>query len=175
MATIKGDSRNNELTGTRKKDFIYGYGGNDEIEGRAGNDKIYGGIGRDEIDGGSDNDYLDGGKGNDEIDGGAGNDKIFGKAGNDTIEGGSGNDSLWGGTGKDVFEYDEDFYFGTDMIMDYESNKDVVDLDSLTYETSVVGDDFIISTDQGNITLKNSASKTILLNTSSGRKILNGE
>jgi Ca2+-binding RTX toxin-like protein len=43
MATIRGNSNSNKLTGTNLADKIFGYAGKDNLSGRAGDDLIYGG------------------------------------------------------------------------------------------------------------------------------------
>lgn len=69
MATIRGTSGNNRLTGTDVADALYGLDGND---------------------------ILDGGEGNDLYDGGNGNDVflIWGVTGTDTFRGGAGTDTI---------------------------------------------------------------------------------
>ena len=84
MATIKGTSRVDKLTGTGEDDTIYGFAANDTLDGADGNDTIFGGTG---------NDYLTGG---------AGNDTLWGDDGNDTLIGGPGIDTLYGGYGADI-------------------------------------------------------------------------
>jgi len=56
MATIYGNSSNNNLAGTAVADKIYGYDGNDTLTG---------GDGADLLDGGAGNDSMVGGLGND--------------------------------------------------------------------------------------------------------------
>ena len=102
MATIKGTSGNDVLTGTDRKDRIFGKAGDDVIDGAGGNDKIYGGAGNDVIDGGAGKDKIDGGAGDDVISGGDGADKLKGGTGNDTISGDAGNDKITGGAGDDT-------------------------------------------------------------------------
>ena len=104
MATIRGTSRGDELTGTLEADLILGFGGHDEISGRAGDDRLYGHAGDDEIGGGLGNDRVSGGDGDDEIDGDGGNDRLAGGNGDDEIDGGSGRDSLFGGAGNDELD-----------------------------------------------------------------------
>ncbi|PSF31432.1 hypothetical protein C7H19_22560 [Aphanothece hegewaldii CCALA 016] len=65
MATIKGNSGNNNLTGTTENDFIYGYDGLDTLTGLAGNDRLEAGNGNDILDGGSGADTMIGGNGDD--------------------------------------------------------------------------------------------------------------
>ncbi|HEY9728417.1 MAG TPA: calcium-binding protein [Chroococcales cyanobacterium] len=74
MSTILGTASNDNLTGTRLRDVLYGLDGNDTLNGGDSKDKIFG------------ND------GNDSLLGGQGNDIFYGGAGNDTLEGGSGSD-----------------------------------------------------------------------------------
>jgi Ca2+-binding RTX toxin-like protein len=65
MATIKGNSGNNNLTGTTGNDFIYGYDGLDTLTGLAGNDRLEAGNGNDSLDGGTGADTMIGGSGDD--------------------------------------------------------------------------------------------------------------
>ncbi|GFE71086.1 calcium-binding protein [Chroococcus sp. FPU101] len=65
MATIYGNSGNNNLTGTSANDFIYGYDGNDTLTGLGGNDRLDGGNGNDTLDGGTGADTMIGGSGDD--------------------------------------------------------------------------------------------------------------
>ena len=111
MATIRGDSTNNILSGTNSADTISGDEGNDTLSGGNGNDLLLGGAGDDVIDGGNGNDLILGGSGEDLIYGGNGNDLVFGgfgddvlfgNNGNDVLEGGGGNDTLNGGNGQDM-------------------------------------------------------------------------
>jgi uncharacterized protein YjbI with pentapeptide repeats len=76
------------------------------------------------------NDTISGGDGADLIDSGAGNDTLFGGSGNDTLLGGSGNDVLMGGSGSDHFVYSLNPLapVGIDIITDFNSAEDVVDL-----------------------------------------------
>lgn len=61
MATIKGSSHNNTLTGTSSADLILAGKGDDTLNGLAGNDTLAGGIGNDTMFGGLGNDsyYVD--------------------------------------------------------------------------------------------------------------------
>ncbi|WP_299598515.1 ExeM/NucH family extracellular endonuclease [uncultured Tateyamaria sp.] len=63
-----GSWRDDVLTGTDGRDYIFAFGGSDTITSGAGNDRIFAGFG------------------NDVIDGGAGNDRIFGGLGFDTAQ-----------------------------------------------------------------------------------------
>jgi hypothetical protein len=99
---IEGTTGNDQLVGTNKADFIFGFAGNDRIFAQGGDDRIAAGDGNDEVTGDAGDDIIYGGAGNDTLNGGAGRDQIYGEAGNDLIFGGSGNNELWGGTGNDT-------------------------------------------------------------------------
>jgi len=83
------------------------------------------------------------------------NNSIKGGKGADTVSGGSGNDTLFGGTGKDIFIYSS----GNDIITDYKTGEDKI---SVNYSTSTVkGSDVILTTANGNLTLKGAKDKVI--------------
>lgn len=102
---IRGNGKNNTLTGTKGPDDIRGLGGNDKLYGLGGNDKLYGGAGKDQLFGGAGNDRLEGGKGADKLVGGKGADTLIGGAGADTLVGGKGGDKLTGAKGADIFVF----------------------------------------------------------------------
>jgi serralysin len=118
--------------------------GNKSLDGGAGNDLIFDGSGNDTVLGGTGNDTLtlDGG-GNDRADGGAGNDRIDAGAGTDTIIGGAGADTLSGGAGADVFVFNLPADSGgsaIDLITDFVSRTDRIDLSAMDANSSIVGD-----------------------------------
>ena len=92
--------------------IITGTGGNDTLTGTAGNDEISG---------------LDG---NDTVVGGAGNDSITGNNGVDWVEGGLGNDTVRGGSGRDSLVFREAGSANADLLQDYASNYDNIQLDA---------------------------------------------
>ncbi len=156
---IIGDSRDNELDGKDGDDELRGGGGNDELEGGKGNDTLYGGSGNDVLEGEEGNDRLVGGTGDDDLYGGSGNDVLDGGAGNDDLFGGSGNDTLRGGAGNDYLEGgdgDDMFLFGTGGGNDTVKGGDGSWTDVIRLEnadgTSIAGDDWTITLDQGSIT-----------------------
>ncbi|MCP4071252.1 MAG: hypothetical protein GY742_05860, partial [Hyphomicrobiales bacterium] len=104
------------ITGTSGDDILKGDDGVcNRLIGRKGNDRL---------EGKDYDDNLSGGEGNDTLTGGEGNDNLSGGEGNDTLTGGEGNDTLTGGPGEDSFVfYPGD---GTNTIMDYELNTDVI-------------------------------------------------
>ena len=80
--------------------------GNDEISGGKGDDVVYGNSGNDVLSGDDGNDTIYGGKNNDTISDGEGNDTVFGDSGNDMIIAGeAGRDSYTGGSGFDTLDY----------------------------------------------------------------------
>ncbi|WP_342240565.1 M10 family metallopeptidase C-terminal domain-containing protein [Inquilinus sp. OTU3971] len=87
------------------------------IKGTFNNDTLFGGAGNDTISGGDD-----------QISGEFDADTLIGGAGNDRIIGGFGYDQLVGGAGNDIFVYDRD---GFDLIADFDTNGDRIDLSSL--------------------------------------------
>ena len=135
------------------------------IIGNDNDNSIKGGKGADTILGGSGNDILIGENGNDEISGGDGDDSLNGGSGNDTLIGGAGNNTLTGGAGDDVFVYAG----GNDLITDYKAGKDSIqlNLDSITGST-VSGSDVILTTGEGDITLKSVKNKVITFVDESG-------
>ena len=75
-----------------------------------------------------------------------GNDNLDGKAGADVLVGGGGADLLTGGAGKDVFDFNDLSEMGVtsstwDVITDFKTRSDRIDLSSLDADTATVGDD----------------------------------
>ncbi|MEO1732846.1 MAG: calcium-binding protein [Pseudomonadota bacterium] len=135
--TLHGGQGQDNLDGGAGEDRLYGNAGHDVMDGGAGKDTLVGGGGHDTLDGGADNDFLTAGGGNDSLAGGDGNDKLVGGAGNDTLAGGAGDDHLWGGQwsadgGSDTFAVAQGG--GKDMIHDFETDHDVIDLSAYGLE-----------------------------------------
>lgn len=136
---LDGGGGNDNLQGGGGSDLLYGGDGNDTLnggggadllEGGAGNDKLKGGGGNDTLDGGDGRDNLAGGNGNDLLLGAGGNDRLNGGKGHDTLDGGQGNDTLIGGAGRDVFVFTDGF--GNDVVKDFQSGTDQIDLSGLS-------------------------------------------
>lgn len=104
MAIINGDENDNVLWGTFGDDIIDGKERHDTIIALSGDDYIYGGIG---------------------------SDLIFAGAGDDHINGGNNDDLLVGGAGADVFIFDPNF--GNDIIYDFKSGIDKINIDPSLY------------------------------------------
>jgi Ca2+-binding RTX toxin-like protein len=136
---LSGGADDDTLSGDEGADRLYGGAGDDILDGGVGDDKLEGGVGNDRMSGGDGKDYINAGTGDDFILGGSGADKIVGGTGSDTIEGGSGDDHMWGGNWwKDG---DADTFIvssgsGKDMIHDFETEHDAIDLSSYGIEFS---------------------------------------
>ncbi|MEM1382699.1 MAG: calcium-binding protein [Pseudomonadota bacterium] len=151
--TIDGRSGNDLLfsgngddftRGADGNDIIRGLNGDDSLLGEGGRDRLFGDNGNDILDGGALNDFVRGGNGNDEVRGGFGNDFVRGERGSDTLFGGEGSDRLIGGTQADSFIYEdvaESVAGGRDVIVDFESGLDTIDLRLLDADPSTAGDD----------------------------------
>lgn len=98
----------------------------------------------------SDNIEIIGNGKNNSLVGGKGDDIIWAKDGKDTIKGGNGND---------IFVHTE----GNDTILDYTPNKDKIQLDEDVEITSskISGNDIILKTTNGTITVKKAKGKKI--------------
>ncbi|KCV80886.1 hypothetical protein ATO10_15240 [Actibacterium atlanticum] len=162
--SLDGGDGNDMLFGGEGTDTLIGGAGNDHLEGGAGDDSLDGGEGNDALYGGDGNDFIIAGAGDDSLNGQAGNDTLFagdgtdyvaGNAGDDTLDGGAGDDKLVGGTGADVItggagndhmwggewsaDGSSDTFIvaqggGKDMVHDFESNQDIVDLSAYGLE-----------------------------------------
>ena len=116
------DDGDNGTDGSSAGNKIFGTNGNNSIQGTAGDDTI---------DGRGGSDTISGGGGNDVILGNWGWDTINGGAGNDTIDGGAGKDTVSGGTGRDVFIFKKESQIKDDIITDFETSSDRLDIRDL--------------------------------------------
>ncbi|MEG4115239.1 MULTISPECIES: SBBP repeat-containing protein [unclassified Microcoleus] len=126
--TISGKQGNDTLSGIDGNDWMYGHQGNYFLEGSNGDDTLYGGKGNDTLLAGNGENVLFGDRAFDSLIGGEGNDTLYGGKGNDTLFGSLGNDCLIGGLGSDRFLLGLDA--GTDTILDFEDEKDLLTLAS---------------------------------------------
>ncbi len=105
------------------------------------NDTINGTGEQDVLDGGWGNDVLNGLGGNDKLIGGLGNDTLNGGDGDDILIGGWGKDTLTGGAGKDVFRFESTMDSPAsslrDVITDFRSGEDKIDLSAIDANTSL--------------------------------------
>ena len=100
------------------------------VAGTGYDDLLFGGRGGDTIDGNGGRDILVGGSGNDILRGGADNDTLIGGAGDDRLIGESQADRLTGGGGNDAFAF-TGRGFGSDVVTDFDTNGDRIDLSAL--------------------------------------------
>jgi len=97
-----GNSLDNRLFGNSANNTLTGLEGVDVFFGRSGNDTLIGGDG---------------------------NDVLLGESGDDFLEGGAGRDFLLGGDGTDAFVFTT--FVGVDIVRDFDSATDVLDLSTL--------------------------------------------
>jgi Ca2+-binding RTX toxin-like protein len=100
--TIKGNSSGNVIKGTKKRDRIFGRGGDDLIKGKKGRDRLSGNAGDDTLEGGKGKDKLRAGPGDDILSGGPGNDRMAGGAGENQLNMANGVEQ--GSPGNDVID-----------------------------------------------------------------------
>src|SRR5688572_6031725 len=101
--------------------------------GDAGNNGLTGGAGRDLLMGLGGNDNLQAGDGSDSVVGGSGNDAVSGNNGNDWMEGGAGSDTLNGGGGQDTFIFREFGAGNADLLADFSTGWDRIELDAAAF------------------------------------------
>lgn len=148
---MSGGSGNDTLDGGADADEMLGGDGDDLLLGRHGADTLRAGQGNDTLRGGSDDDTLNGEDGDDLLEGESGNDRLVGDLGDDTLLGGDGADLLLGGEGDDVlrggsgadtlsgeggadvfvFDPSESPPQAADVITDFASGLDRIDLSAL--------------------------------------------
>ena len=117
--------------------------GIENIDGTSFNDLISGDANNNTFDGSLGDDYLFGLGGNDNLFGGEGSDNLNGGDGDDRLDGSMGNDTLTGGAGADTFVLAPAKFgphdFGPDVIMDFKSGTDHIELNIL--RTKPLGND----------------------------------
>jgi Ca2+-binding RTX toxin-like protein len=147
--TLNGDAGDDSLFGGTGNDVVDGGADNDVLRGGAGDDTLKGGTGDDILNGDAGDDSLFGDDGNDTLSGGTGNDRLDGRLGGDILNGGDGNDLLIGGPGDDTltgggtltadtFRFDtplgaDPFRAGVDVITDFETGTDKIQLDGFAF------------------------------------------
>ncbi len=155
LDTISGGDGDDWLEGGPGIDQLYGDAGNDYLSGGPGKDWLDGGPGVGWLDGGEDddtlfgdvdNDILQGGPGNDYLNGWPGDDRLYGGDGDDTLRGQVGRDVMSGGAGKDLFIFYDLAETGADratgdVITDFVSGSDKLDLSQLDANLTAPGDD----------------------------------
>lgn len=118
--------------------------------GGIGDDTILGGDDANGLTGGAGNDSLSGAAGADDVIGGLGSDKLDGGDDDDILNGGLGDDILTGGLGSDTFVFTQRDSLGTasDMITDFQSGIDHIDLSAIDADTLTLGDQAFIFIDR---------------------------
>ncbi|EJL30886.1 putative calcium-binding protein [Caulobacter sp. AP07] len=120
------------LSGSNWGDSLYGTDGKNHILGDPLAGLNYSADG---------NDTIHGRGGDDILDGIGGADALYGDDGADLIYGGLGADALWGGAGADTFAYHNTLLDSTasgyDIIHDFDSGVDRIDLSAVTAITNV--------------------------------------
>jgi serralysin len=115
---------------------VGGLVGNVAIHAAVTIENATGGTGGDTIQGNAAANVLSGLGGNDTLNGGGGNDTLLGGTGDDQLFGDAGGDQLIGGTGADRFGFraatDSNATTGYDIIQDFVSGTDKIDLSNLT-------------------------------------------
>ncbi len=124
------------------------------------------------INGTAGNDTLTGTAGSDTVSGFGGNDSVTGSGGIDWVEGGLGNDTVRGGSGQDSLVFREAGAANADLLQDYASNYDNIQLD-VAFFTAIgtrgrfaAGDARFWSSSSGTA---HDANDRIVLNTSTGQ------
>ena len=151
--TLYGGYAGDTLSGGDGNDALYGYGPSD---GSFGNDFL------NVLNGGNGDDVLTGARHTDTLNGDAGNDILYGDIPGsdqgmaDTLDGGSENDvlvgglardTLTGGSGADTFKYVKSGVTespvsasGFDLILDFLTGTDKIDLSGIDANTGIAGD-----------------------------------
>ncbi len=166
---IEAGEGDDDVTAGEGVDQIYGDAGNDTLNAGSGNDRIEAGDGNDDLIGEDGNDDLIGGLGNDQLDGGSGNDNLVGGDGNDNLVGGDGDNILNGGIGEDTLTggNDADTFVlqpegGTDLILNFQLEQDILGLSGLTFaEIEIVQD--IVQTDRSFIDILDGGERLAIL------------
>ncbi|EAQ25568.1 probable extracellular nuclease [Roseovarius sp. 217] len=127
-----GGAGDDRLGGSDGADALSGGDGDDLMGGGAGMDVMSGGTGNDQMGGGLGDDLVNGEDGDDFVAGGNGRDTLSGGLGDDTLNGGDGDDEMHGGEGLDVFVFNSFNAGEVDVISDFDSEGDLLDLRGVT-------------------------------------------
>lgn len=161
-----GTDYDDVITNTSKNVSVLGYAGNDTIWNYVDGVVIYGGDGHDDVFSNGNNAYISGGNGADSINSKGDNNLLFGDTGNDTLLVQGALNSVSGGTGNDLIILDANYgnnainYSlgdGYDTVYGFNS-RDVVWAYDTFWNTSTIGNDVVLSFQNGSVTLKDTAS-----------------
>jgi serralysin len=161
---IFGNGGADFIVGNGGGDYLLGGSGSDTVIGGSGKDQMDGGSGTDtadyadstkkieltlkgssnatvKVDGKAEDTIRNfenalGGSGNDKLTGSSKANYLYGSDGKDTLNGGGGNDQLEGGLGADRFRFDTTLSASknVDMILDFQLNKDKLQLDDAIFK-----------------------------------------
>ena len=137
------------MRGSRLADVLIGDDDGNDLFGFGGNDALHGMYG---------DDVMNGGRGADMLYGGEGNDRLFGSRGMDYLDGGEGADILSGGRGSDIFAFGDQ-----DVITDFKSGEDMIDLNGMGITESNFEDMVSITRDGSDLKVS-IAGQTMTLN-----------
>jgi hypothetical protein len=137
------------MRGSRLADVLIGDDDGNDLFGFGGNDALHGMYG---------DDVMNGGRGADMLYGGEGNDRLFGSRGMDYLDGGEGADILSGGRGSDIFAFGDQ-----DVITDFRSGEDMIDLNGMGITESNFEDMVSITRDGSDLKVS-IAGQTMTLN-----------
>ena len=137
---VNGTDRSETMNGTNGADIMSGEGGSDTLAGGANNDRLFGRTGDDTLMGGS---------------------------GHDSLQGGTGSDQLWGGSGDDAFVFTNKMSIARDVIRDFVSGDDHIDLSRIDANAKTHKDDaFFLANDltgkAGQIHVYNDGKRTFV-------------
>jgi len=136
--TLANNFENLVYTGTGTT-AATGNGAANVITGALGNDTLNGAAGNDTLNGGAGNDSLIGDIGFDRMFGGNGDDVLSGGGDDDVLTGGNGADTLTGGASGDRFDFDTLAEITGDVITDFETSTDVIDLSTIDANAVTAG------------------------------------
>ncbi len=148
--SLNGEAGNDTLDGGAGLDVLSGEAGADLLNGGDDGDQLYGGADGDQLNGGAGGDVLNGEGGADTLNGGDQDDTLSGEDGADILIGGRGADVLIGGTGADRFAWldaGESTVNGRDLVFDFTSGSDVLDLSLVDANTLLAGDQAFVLAD----------------------------
>ena len=149
-AEIAGNSSDNDITGSKRRDFLYGNGGDDVIAG------------------GADDDVVSGGDGDDVLDGGAGYDGIFAGAGTDVLTGGADGDAF---VFTDTYDSLPPQFGEADLITDFGNGGDIIDLRGIDADNTVTEDQAFVVVDA----LTGSAGQLVITDRGNGLYGISGD
>ncbi len=161
-----GTDSDDVITNTSKNVSVLGYAGNDTVWNYVDDVIIYGGDGHDDISNHGNNIFISGGNGADSVNSSGNNGIIVGDAGNDTLLVQGALNTLSGGAGNDVLILDAEYSNnavnyslgdGYDTVYGFNS-RDVLWVYDTFWSTSTVGNDVVLSFQNGSVTLKDTAT-----------------